>query len=115
MKRLGVRLPIHARGIHYAFVASNDVVCPWNGATYTNRFKCWESLNEPINAARWLGYIAWSDIVDERNAPPETRSRQRPRGRSSEYSSTSISKFQTTPSPSSTSPISRCGSPTSST
>ena len=32
-----------------------------------------------MNAARWLGYIAWADIVDERNAPARDRARARGR------------------------------------
>ena len=61
---------IHLRGLHYAIVAAADVVKP-NGKLYLNTDDDWTWLQrEPVKAARWLGYVPFEAIVDERNAPP---------------------------------------------
>jgi hypothetical protein len=45
-----------------------------NGERYVNDDKNWEWLqNGPAKDARWLGYIPFDQITDERNAAPVTR------------------------------------------
>lgn len=66
-----MRRPIHLRGAHYVLGATGDVIRP-NGKVYVNNEECWTwVVDYASKAARWLGYIPWSDIRDERNAPPE--------------------------------------------
>ena len=43
------------------------------GATYTNTDENWTWLQAVASKARWLGYINFSDISDERNAAPIIR------------------------------------------
>jgi hypothetical protein len=70
IERLGIRTPVHLRGLHYRLVAVGDVVRP-NGLPYVNDDPSWTWLSQTATkAARWLGYVAWSDIIDERNEPP---------------------------------------------
>lgn len=60
----------HLRGLHYSIVARGDVKKP-DGETYQNTEKDWNWLaDRAAKAARWLGYIPFERIVDERNAPP---------------------------------------------
>jgi hypothetical protein len=62
---------IHLRGLHYRIVATADVLKP-NGMPYTNTDEDWIWLqNKPAKAGRWLGYVDFARVVDERNAPPE--------------------------------------------
>jgi hypothetical protein len=68
---LGRTARVHLRGLHYRISASADVRMP-NGLPYTNTDPDWEWLQEgAAKAGRWLGYVDFSRIVDERNAPPE--------------------------------------------
>jgi hypothetical protein len=69
-ERLGLgEQKIHLRGLHYMLV-SGEVVRP-NGLPYTNTEADWDWLQEhAAKAARWLGYISFSQIVDARNAEP---------------------------------------------
>jgi hypothetical protein len=70
MARLGIIKPIHLRGLHYALVSSTSLTKP-NGARYLNNADDWEWLQvEASKAARWLGYVPFDRIVDERNSPP---------------------------------------------
>ena len=62
--RLGVRLPLHPRGIHYALVATGDVIKP-NGKLYINDFANWDWLTEAAAAARWNGFILFTHIRDD--------------------------------------------------
>ena len=57
----------HNRGIHYALLGQKKP----DGLPYTGND--WKWLAGPIDAARWLGYIPFDDIVDERNLPPVIR------------------------------------------
>ena len=69
--RLVPRGTVHLRGFHYVIVASADVRKP-NGQTYRNTEADWVWLSEHASkAARWLGYVPFTRIVDERNAEPE--------------------------------------------
>jgi hypothetical protein len=61
---------IHLRGMHYLVLSAGDVRKP-NGAIYINTDADWEWLaDEAAKAARWLGYVSFDRIVDERNAEP---------------------------------------------
>jgi hypothetical protein len=60
----------HWRGIHYAIVADGNIVKP-NGEIYRNTNDDWEWLiTNPAKAARWLGYVPFDRIIDQRNAAP---------------------------------------------
>jgi len=60
----------HLRGLHYAIVAAGNVQKP-DGAIYRNTHDDWKWLgNTAGKAARWLGYIPFERIIDQRNAPP---------------------------------------------
>jgi hypothetical protein len=63
---LGLRI-IHLRGLHY-------MVIGWpkpNGKPYTNTDADWNWLSGRAGkAARWLGYLPWERVVDQRNAEP---------------------------------------------
>jgi hypothetical protein len=62
---------VHLRGLHYRIVVAADVVLP-NGMPYGNTDDTWTFLvSDAAKAARWLGYVPFERIVDERNAPPE--------------------------------------------
>ena len=61
---------IHLRGIHYAVIGRPKP----NGLPYTNTDADWTWLNEHAGkAARWLGYVAFEQIIDARNTPPTVR------------------------------------------
>jgi hypothetical protein len=60
----------HWRGLHYAIVADGRIRKP-NGEVYRNTNDDWEWLiTNPAKAARWLGYVPFDRIVDQRNSPP---------------------------------------------
>jgi hypothetical protein len=60
----------HWRGLHYAIVADGKIRKP-NGEIYLNTEEDWQWLTtEPAKAARWLGYIPFERIIDQRNSPP---------------------------------------------
>jgi hypothetical protein len=62
---------VHLRGLHYRIAARSGILRPDNGLLYTNNDNNWEWLSgKAAKAARWLGYVAFERIVDERNAPP---------------------------------------------
>ncbi|MCE3247477.1 MAG: hypothetical protein K0R41_1302 [Geminicoccaceae bacterium] len=70
MARLGIVKPIHLRGLHYALVSSTSLTKP-HGERYLNNADDWAWLQvEASKAARWLGYVPFDRIVDERNSPP---------------------------------------------
>jgi hypothetical protein len=61
---------IHLRGLHYKISSASDVLLP-SGLPYENNDDCWEWLCEhAAKCARWLGYLAFDRIVDERNEKP---------------------------------------------
>jgi hypothetical protein len=68
-KLYGPRDRAHWRGLHYAIVANGKIKKP-NGEIYVNTEDDWNWLAGPAKAARWLGYIPFDRIVDQRNAPP---------------------------------------------
>ena len=69
-RTIGRRRRIHFRGIHYVLVSSTSIIKP-NGEIYRNTDDDWTWLvNVAGKAARWLGYIDFEQIVDNRNAEP---------------------------------------------
>ncbi len=64
---------IHNRGLFYVLVSKGSVVRP-NGRLFLNDDDNWVWLCEKaIKAARWLGYVPFDQITDERNATPVIR------------------------------------------
>ena len=63
---------IHMRGLHYLLLKQ---VKP-DGTEYVNTDKQWSWIVDKAGkAARWLGYVPFDQIVDERNAEPVIRIR----------------------------------------
>ena len=60
----------HLRGFFYLLVSAATIAAP-DGKPFVNDYKNWQLLQKASKAARWLGLIPFSRIVDERNAPPE--------------------------------------------
>jgi hypothetical protein len=61
---------IHWRGLHYLLVSTTSLTKP-NGETYKNIDEDWTWLIDTAGkAARWLGYIPFERIADNRNAEP---------------------------------------------
>ena len=65
---------IHLKGLHYALVSKGGVLKP-NGKPFLNTYRDFVWLTDgPAKAARWLGYVSFERIVDQRNdAPIECR------------------------------------------
>ena len=60
---------IHLRGLHYKLVGTARKP---DGTPYVNNDTTWQWLQEkPAKAARWLGYVPFDRIRDERNGAPE--------------------------------------------
>jgi hypothetical protein len=69
-RAIGPSRRIHWRGLHYAIVARGDVIKP-NGGTYRNTDDDWHWLSDNAGkAARWLGYVDFQRIIDNRNSDP---------------------------------------------
>lgn len=65
---------IHLRGLHYAVLGRPMP----DGSTYVNDDKHWQWLQgDAAKAARFLGYIPFDQIADQRNAEPVIRVRDR--------------------------------------
>ena len=61
---------IHNRGLHYLLIGQ---VKP-DGSVYANTEREWKWLTERVSkAARRLGYVAFEQITDQRNAEPVIR------------------------------------------
>jgi hypothetical protein len=61
----------HLRGIHYALLGSTALP---NGQPYVNTGENWDWLQDvAAKAARWLGYVPFEAIRDQRNAAPVVR------------------------------------------
>jgi hypothetical protein len=72
---LGAR-QIHPRGLHYMILGQPKL----DGTPYKNADPDWVWLSEKaVKAARWLGYIPFTQITDQRNAEPVIREFSRPR------------------------------------
>jgi hypothetical protein len=66
---------IHLRGLHYAAIGRKKP----DGTPYANTAKEWLWLStEAAKAARFLGYIPFDQITDQRNTPPVIREFRRP-------------------------------------
>jgi hypothetical protein len=62
---------VHLRGLHYLISSSNGVL-KVNGKPYENNDADWTWLqSDAAKAARWLGYVPWDRIVDQRNERPK--------------------------------------------
>ncbi|MGH7056418.1 MAG: hypothetical protein ACREFZ_00860 [Acetobacteraceae bacterium] len=61
---------IHLRGLFYRVVAAGNVA-KLDGAIFTNTEANWRYLGIGAKHARWLGYVPFERIIDERNAAPE--------------------------------------------
>jgi hypothetical protein len=69
-RAVGAKRRIHWRGLHYAIVAAGNIRKP-NGEVYRNDDADWTWLaNSAGKAARWLGYVDFERIVDNRNSDP---------------------------------------------
>jgi len=73
---VGPDATVHLRGLHYRLVVSGDVVKPaegkGGGKLYLNTDDDWYWLQvHAANAARWLEYVPFAAIRDERNAAPQ--------------------------------------------
>jgi len=67
---LDVLVQIHLRGLHYKIASAGVVIRP-NGLPYVNDNVCWEWLCDfAAKAARWLRYVEFNRIIDERNEKP---------------------------------------------
>src|SRR5262245_3884377 len=67
------RSSIHLRGLHYTIVVRGDVLKP-NGHPYRNTEKDWLWLQrDAAKAARWLGYVDFDRIFDQRAGEPVVR------------------------------------------
>jgi hypothetical protein len=64
----------HLRGFFYLLVSSPDRIMGPDGKPFVNDYKHWQALQSASKAARWLQLISFERIVDERNAPPSSRS-----------------------------------------
>lgn len=64
---------VHARALHYDLVGKDglDPAVKPNGAVYINTEQDWEWTQRTIGFARWLGYIPFHEIVDNRNDAPD--------------------------------------------
>jgi hypothetical protein len=69
-KLYGPAQKLHLRGLHYALVQDGKIKKP-DGEIYRNDDETWEWLiGGPAKAARWLGYVPFDRIRDQRNASP---------------------------------------------
>jgi hypothetical protein len=61
---------IHIRGLFYAIVSSDRIKLP-TGANFVNNDECYEFLKGAAEPARWLGYVPFERLHDERNDAPQ--------------------------------------------
>jgi hypothetical protein len=67
---IGPTRKIHWRGLHYALVSTSGLIKP-NGQPYRNTDEDWSWMQDVAGkAARWLNYIPFERITDNRNTPP---------------------------------------------
>lgn len=61
---------IHLRGLHYMLIGRAKP----DGTAYANTDADWVWLSsDAAKAARWLGYLPWEQVVDQRNTAPVLR------------------------------------------
>jgi hypothetical protein len=76
LDRLGITDPKHIRGLHYILIGQPKP----DGTPYSNDSDSdWLWLGMAAKAARWLGYIPFDRIVDQRNDAPAIREWTPPR------------------------------------
>ena len=63
---------LHVRGLFYALVAHGGIH-RHDGKPFVNTLSNWQYLQTVCRMARWLGTVAWTQIIDERNTPPVIR------------------------------------------
>ena len=63
---------IHARGIYYDCLGAGDVRLP-NGDPFTGTKENAAFVTDASGLARWLGYVPFERIVDQKNAQPIVR------------------------------------------
>jgi len=69
-RSIGRSKKIHWRGLHYAILSQGNIYKP-NGQIYVNSNDDWEWLSTVAGkSARWLGYVPFEKITDNRNAEP---------------------------------------------
>jgi hypothetical protein len=62
---------IHLRGLHYRLVAAANRILPDGKTVYVNTTEMWDWLTDTAaKAARWLGYVPFDKVIDNRNASP---------------------------------------------
>jgi hypothetical protein len=72
---LRLSMPRHLRGLHYLLLGQPKP----DGKQYTNTDQDWAWLqNKAAKAARWLGYLPFDAIIDQRNDEPEIIEWSRP-------------------------------------
>lgn len=64
LRKIGVR-DIHLRDIHYTLTSKDYKT--WNGEDYQNTDKCWNDLIKAFSVARYLKFIDYSKIRDNKN------------------------------------------------
>ncbi len=61
---------VHLRGLHYLLIGQHKP----DGSVYANTEREWKWLcDRASKAARWLGYIPFTQVTDQRNAEPVIR------------------------------------------
>jgi hypothetical protein len=66
---LGITGQRHLRGLHYILIGRDKP----NGLPYANTEQDWNWLGKAAKAARWLRYLPFEAIVDQRNDEPDRR------------------------------------------
>lgn len=69
-KESGAKHGIHLRGVHYAVVSAFPPILKPDGEPYLNTHENWIWLQQVSGYARWLGYIPFEAVIDERNQAP---------------------------------------------
>jgi hypothetical protein len=65
---------VHLRGLHYAITTHTEPIFKPNGERYVNDDANWLWMQgNAAKAARWLGYLPFDQVVDQRNTPPIVR------------------------------------------
>jgi hypothetical protein len=70
-KAIGTSRRIHWRGLHYILVSGKRAIVKPDGEIYRNCDEDWLWLSRVAGkAARWLGYLPFERVLDNRNAEP---------------------------------------------
>jgi len=70
---------IHVRGLHYAITMADRTISKPDGTPFVNDDDNWAWLQDKaVKAARWLGYIPFTQFTDKRNAEPVIREFSQP-------------------------------------